>query len=652
MPRFFLEIIFVISLVLPGKAKAAESLLERAPNLDTLHQLLTPAPLYGKQDRLNTQHQRALNIFILAAKARRTTPSIERWQTIYKLSNLILEKSLDVRDFAQSRYETAFDRYFIGDAPAIPTLELDAYRETLLQAVNYLRDIAENTQSRFRRDEISFLIATTLARIGNDHCEVYFKQVIDKSNPNIWSILASIAKNDYLVAKDQFDPAIRGYSSLGETIEKSEGKITSNLSMARLKSYIEYRRAWAIIKKNWEAPEKLRKQGLIEASHALRNSINLAKQDQTGHESRIKIATEASHDFLWILAILSEEKQAQEFLDVANNQELTNLYREIVVVEALNKKNFDLASRTLNTIIADTPNFTKIPDLTLRLARAYSVAGLDEAKNRELQQLSKFSTDPDNLWYRSHKNQPEKIARVQRMTELFPLSGGLHLVRSASNETDPARKSKLLNRGVDELTKYLSTQKNDSETNLVRLTRALALIELDRKQEALTELDTLYAIEDQDTNQRQAIATERLNLVIKLDSVQVYQPLPAPGEVKKPLPLPDLKQRFARYAEDYLRLIPGDPQALSLQFQTAQDLFLYGHYDEALSRFESIVNNYPSSDQAKTAIEVLLSMNVKRARWDELIRLSTSFLNNRAVKGRALRDYVRQNLDYAKSQKR
>ena len=126
--------------------------------------------------------------------------------------------------------------------------------------------------------------------------------------------------------------------------------------------------------------------------------------------------------------------------------------------------------------------------------------------------------------------------------------------------------------------------------------------------------------------------------------------MPAPGDVKTPLPLPDLKKRFAAAAEDYLKIVPEAENAVNLKYQLAQDLFTYGHYDKALPLFEALVIAYPKTDQAKAGIETCLSMNLKRKNWPELIRLSTDFLNNRSVKGKVLRDYIKQNLDWAKAQ--
>ena len=89
---------------------------------------------------------------------------------------------------------------------------------------------------------------------------------------------------------------------------------------------------------------------------------------------------------------------------------------------------------------------------------------------------------------------------------------------------------------------------------------------------------------------------------------------------------------------------------MNLRFQIAQDLFSYGHYEKALPLFEQLAAEFPRTDQGKAGIEIVLSMNLKRKNYEELIRLSTSFLNNREVRGKVLRDYIKQNLDWAKQQ--
>ena len=109
-----------------------------------------------------------------------------------------------------------------------------------------------------------------------------------------------------------------------------------------------------------------------------------------------------------------------------------------------------------------------------------------------------------------------------------------------------------------------------------------------------------------------------------------------------------VKARFATAATDFLRIVPKSDIEPNLRYQIADDLFAYGHYDEALPLFESLVGEFPRSDQAKGAVQTLLSYHLKHDHWDEMVRLGTAWLNNRSVKGKNLRDYIKENMDYAR----
>lgn len=637
MGRFIPRVLLGCASLFASPVLAAESLIERAPDLDTLHDLLSPAPPEDAEDRDELEVERDMVIAALEAALERNAAPLARSRDLYELAMQRRARSAYLLDQAKARYAEAYDRYFVFDLASAPTLRLDAVKEELLKSLSHLRDLLANAPTHARRDELNFLIATTLARVGNDHCEAYFKQAIERSKSSEWALKSRLGRADYLVGKGRFDEAVKLYEEARKTAPR------------RLKAYATYRLGWAILQKAWDATGKARQEAQQKAAVAFKLTVALLEDDDEDEDSRLELRTEAARDLVWLWARSGVTKEPLAFLEKHDLEDLTPFYLEQLAREQIERRQLDEAAATYRALLAEEPEHPRAPDFSLRLARAHYLEGNVQAVKAQLAALRSMSSNPEDPWFEEYEDDTPRIERVRRMAALLPLSGGFTLARAAEGEKNPAKKKKLLEGAVSELSAYTRANANDPQLPVVRMALASAYLQLERHKDALAELDALYLLGDKAKAHREAVVTERLSLVIKLDAAQKYPPLPAPGEVARPIPLPELKQRFARYAEDYLKVMPASEQALPLRFQIAQDLFLYGHYDESMRRFEALVTEFPGSEQSKVAIEVLLSMNLKRARWDELVRLSTTFLNNRAVKGKALREYVKENLDYAKS---
>lgn len=620
------------------RGEAATSLIDLAPDIDTLADLLTPAPEKDPEDRAEEEHERENLIGELEAALKNGKPKVTRNGDLYELGTQRLARAAYLRDKAREAYEREWDRWFIGDALVEPTLTTEHAREELLKGLSHLREMHANAPTHFRRDELKFLIATTLARVGNDHCEAYFKEATQRATSKEWAMKATLARADFLVSKGRLDDAAKIYEEARKT------------APSRLKAYATYRLGWTVLAKHWEKTGNERGDALKKAEAAFKLVVVTLEDDDDDRDMRFVLREEAAKDLAWLWALGGNEKNPVAFLENNDLDDVVPYYTERMAEELLNKGQILKAQQIYAMILEDDPEHPRAPDFRLRLGRAHVVAGNPAGMQKELAALKSMLGNEEDEWFEEYEDDAQRLERVKRMIAFLPLSAGFTLARASELEKDPAKKKKLLEGVVRELSTHISANPKDPDLHVIRLQLTQALMALNQPLAALAELDEMLKIGDKIKDQREAIITERMNLVMKLDAAFQYPPVPTLGEVKQPIPLPDLKRRFAQYAADWLALNPKHEQELPLRYQMAQDLFVYGHYDEAMRRFEGLIEEFPASEQAKVAIEVLLSMNLKRQRWDELVRLSTTFLNNRQVKGKALRDYVRENLDYGKQQ--
>jgi tetratricopeptide (TPR) repeat protein len=449
---------------------------------------------------------------------------------------------------------------------------------------------------------------------------------------------AQLARADYLVAKGKPDDALALYEAV-----RAKGP-------RPLKSYATYRTGWVHLAKGWAQPEAQRAAALKKAEAAFKLVVLATDDDDDFEEARFPLRREAAFDLAWIWAVTGNEKEPPVFFDEHDLDAYVDVFREKLADEALRKGDLEKGVPVLRALIAEDREHPRVADYRQRLCAAFAVAGNAPALSQETAALVRMTSDDWDPWFDEHEGDEVQLPRAKRMLELLPLTEGMAMNRAADAVKDPVRRKRLLEGSVADLSEHLRQASDPAQIPSLRYTIAANLIALERYADALTQLDELVKLGAKIKDLLGGVLQERLNILVKLDAEQKYPPLPAPGEVESPLPLPDLKKRLATAAEDFLLENPDSEDAAPLRYKLAYDLFLYGHYDETIRRFEAFVADYPEAELARTAIDISLSLQLKRADWTELARLATTYLKNPKVKSADVRRYIKQNLDYAREQ--
>ena len=94
---------------------------------------------------------------------------------------------------------------------------------------------------------------------------------------------------------------------------------------------------------------------------------------------------------------------------------------------------------------------------------------------------------------------------------------------------------------------------------------------------------------------------------------------PAP----QPIDMPPLLAELMTERENYLKYNPGAPQTSTFEYQSAQNYYRYGHWDEAKTRYQAIYEKYCKKDELSLqSWKVLLNIAVDQNNLDEKERLA------------------------------
>lgn len=617
---------------------AADTLLEAAPDQFTLHEMMTPRDEDDDaEDLIKKETKRLEAIAEKSEQYKNASSPIVKSELLYDIAKLHTERVDYQRELAVKNFKKEYDRWWIGESLTKPVLKDNEVKEELLTIVNKLRDFTANFAKDPRLAEVNWMIGSSMARAGSEHFDLYLKQAAQHTKTTEWKHRAELTRADWLVSKNKPDEA----QSIYETVRK-DGANDS------LKAYATYRLGWIYLVKALNAEPKTRGALLKKAEAALQIVVKSVKKDE---ETRFRIRREAIKDLTWLWAELDDEKSATTFYETSELKDALPAFKERQAEEWLRQGKLDKAVPYYQNIITLDPEIVTRPDIHLKLAHAYIAAGDVSGMQREIATLVKITSDEKDDWFDEHSDSQELIERARKMHQLLPVTAGFRLIQTAQAQKDPKRKTAILTAAIGELQTQAAKEADPGKRIAFRIAIFQSQLELEKFTDALAQLDAIVAMGAEAGPQLEVAALERIKILVKLIEESKFPDVPPPGEVKKPIPMPELKMRLAKAGTEYLKIAPNAENGLNLRYQIAQDLFSYGHYAEALPLFEGIANDFPKSEQGKAAIEICVSMNLKFEKWDELIRLSSSFLNNREVKGKNLRDFLRQNLEWAKSQK-
>lgn len=125
-----------------------------------------------------------------------------------------------------------------------------------------------------------------------------------------------------------------------------------------------------------------------------------------------------------------------------------------------------------------------------------------------------------------------------------------------------------------------------------------------------------------------------------------------PKSVGKKVKIHPQKIRLIEACDRYVKLVPEKKaeRLVPIQFKAAKIYYDYGHNEEAMRRFEELVQGHPKSDQAEVAANLIIDIYNIQENWESLYETSVRYLGNAALmKGRdKLEDDLKKFAEYAK----
>ena len=401
--------------------------------------------------------------------------------------------------------------------------------------------------------------------------------------------------------------------------------------------YAVYKLGWAYFNAA-SMNEKTMQENYNKAIAAFKLVIKLS--DAAGNVQRnFDLKDEAIHDLIMVWAETEDINAAWRYFKTIGAQDsfykmldrLGRIYQD----QGKNPQAVYVFQRLLRESAVGEKN----PEIHAKLLELYDIMNNIPAVVAEIQKMHKLYVAKNSNWVQTHKNNKELLKSADHIVESNTHRYGAIFHQRGQKSKTPA----YMRYAADVYEVYLdSFPKNP---NAYEIRYYLAEILYDFKKFELS--SSHYLKVAQENPQGKYLKSAALNAVGGMNELvtsKTWPKLPPLGQVPQPLTIPKEKKMLVDTIDQYLTLLPNEKEGEPMRFTAAQTFFEYGHYKEALKRFEHITKVIPETKQAKASVKVILGYYTEKENWPEVVSWSRKFVANTKLVDASLKTVIVETL--------
>lgn len=550
--------------------------------------------------------------------------SIRRFELLLRLGELHVERHDYLRDVEMGAYAKTWDAWAQGgkkgQEPKLDTLGSEA---EMTKGANAFRKLVGEFPKHPRTDAALYSLGKTLARMGKDTAIDYYKQLI-KSFPKSPLLPDTyLSLGEWYFDKHNIPEALANY------------KKVLDFKQHRAYPYAVYKLGWAYYNASAKNEQEV-KDNYKKAVTAFKLVVKLAdKEKQAGGPKRnLDLREEAIRDLIMVWADAEDVASAWKYFKTIGEQasfytmleRLGNIYAE----QGKNQQSIAVFQRLLK----DSPKRENNPAVHAKLLELYDLTNNIPAVVAELRDMHKLYLG-QAVWVQANQSKPGAVDEAKRLVELNTHRYGAIFHQRGQK----AKSDSYMKHAASVYALYLEAFADSPSAYDIRYYLAEILFDFKQYEPAAQHYMTVAKADPKGKYMKPAA----VNAVAAMNQVVVngkWGALPPPGQVPKPLDIPSAKKRLVETIDQYVTLLPKDKEGEPMRFTAAQIFFDYGHYPEAMARFEKITKEIPETKQAKAAVKVVLGFYGDKEDWNKLIAWSQTFSKQERLLDAEMKKYV------------
>ena len=582
---------------------------------------------YRGQDLAKLKQADALRIktiksIVSMTKQKKMTPE-RKFELYLRLGELYVERHDYIQELELRDYEARHDRWSKkGSKGKEPQLSDKRSKPFLYKAVEIFRGLSRNFTRNPRVDSAIFALATTLDRLGSKDAVFQFKRILSKHKKSRFLPESNLAIAEHYFEKQDYKTAEKYY------------KNAFKFKNSRVYTYSIYKLGWTYF--NMSTAESPRnKKAMVDKSIAsFKLVVRLSERD--AGKRGINLKKEAINDLTNVFAQNQRTEEALAYFEnIGENDAFYNMLEKLGYIYVDNGEKTK-AAKIFDRLVREAPQRKSNPEAHLKLVEISDGRAKIKDTVKYLVSMNELY-NKSSLWTRTNSDDEERLKSAKEMTRknIHRYSTKYH--RNGMNRKDKAK----LAAALTLYNVYLADFSETKEAYELRFYLADIYYYFKSYDRAANEY---YRVSQQKGKYLKKSATFAVASMKNLVDSKKYPKLPPLAQVAQPLPIPNEKIKYIKMLDNYNKLLPKDKAGNPMRYTSAYTFFEYGHYENALARFNGIVALIPSSKQGKASVNMVISYYSTKEQWDDLIASCRGFLKIKSIRTSKLRGSIEETL--------
>jgi TolA-binding protein len=536
------------------------------------------------------------------------------YELTLRLGELYVERADYLRDLEIADYIKAHDAWALQPeakrSKNSPQASYSRSENSLYQAAQTFRKIATKYPKHPRSDATIYSLARTLSRLNDDNAAQYYAQMIknhpkSKLIPDAWLALGELHFD-----KHRIKEATTAYQNV------------MNFKTHRAYPYAVYKLGWCFYNSQG-VNEKKTGENLEKSLAAFQLVVKLSDKQKA---SNFNLRDEALRDLVMVFAELEDTDRAWAyFKGIGETDRFYAMLERLGGMYAEAGKT-GKAIETYSRLVEESPTRKNNPQIYKAMVSLYDLSNRFPDVVKTIRSMQSIFVK-DSSWISKNAAEPKVLADAKSVTERT-----MHRYGTLFHSRGQKIKDKNLEGLAAEIyTTYLESFEKAEPAYELRY--YLADIQLDQKKYAQASANFVVVAKQKpkDGKYLKDAAFNAVDAISLWAQSEKFPPVPPPGQATNPIDLPKIKKLYADSIDFYISLLPKESNGIPMRYTAAQIYFDYGHYTEALKRFDALALNHSNSKQGQAASRIMIGYFNEKTDWRSVIAYGKKFQNNKSL---------------------
>ena len=553
----------------------------------------------------------------------KTEKSGRNFELLLRLGELYVERHDYLRDSEHEAYGKSWDNWNTAAKASRgkePKLNVAASTGELQKAIVAFRSLVTEYPKHPRTDAALYSLGKSLGRTGNENSLQYYKQLITSHPNSPLTPDAYLAMGEFYFDKHKVSQAIDSYKSVMKYKDH------------RAYPYAVYKLGWSYYN-NTATNDQEGAENFKKSVSAFKLVVKLADDQRAKAEangkkqsSNLDLRDEAIKDLVMVWAETEDTDAAWKyFRTIGAEASFYTMLERLGWIYSEHGQNLK-AITVYKRLLAESPNRKTNPKIQAKLVELYDLteqSGSAVATLSDMQKAYLGSTP----WTISNRTDDSAVAEASKLVEkTMHRYGALYHSRGQK-----AKNKAYLSAASSIYSSYLGAFSENP--NCYEIRYYLAEIQYDfGKLEAASDNYLIVAkARPKDGKYLKDSSLSAVSAISKLVADTKFEKLPLAGQVTKPIEIPRLKRKMIEVMDEFLVMLPAEKDGLPMRFTASQTYFDYGHYVEALKRFDKLASDYPQTKQGLASAKIVLAYYASKEQWGDVVVWSKKYEGSKAL---------------------